>query len=208
MNETTSKQKGYLTQAWLVLLLATVFGSALAGVHMSLSERIQENKLSATMEQIPLLVKGAIKGEKIQKGDQSVYRTTNADGELAGWILPASGQGFADRIELLIGLSADGEEILGLYVLDQKETPGLGNKIEAPKWRDQFTHKWGNGEIEVVKTKATPKVTDTETSASYFAGNHIQAVTGATVSSKAVVDIVNRSVVAFRKALAADKSKD
>ncbi len=192
MNETTKKRKGYLTQAWLVLLLATVFGSGLAGVHLSLSGRIQENKLAATIKQIPELVNGAVKGEPTTMGEQNVYRALDADGKLTGWILPASGLGFADKIDLLIGLSADGQEILGLYVLDQKETPGLGNKIEATDWRGQFNHKWGNGRIDVVKTKAAQ------------ADNSIQAVTGATVSSKAVVDIVNRSVVAFRKALAAE----
>ena len=196
MNETTSKKKGYLTQAWLVLLLAAVFGSALAGLHVGLDGRIQENKLAATRQQIPKLIEGATTGEPVLVGELNVYRAVDGDGEHAGWVLPAVGQGFADKIELLIGLSADGQEILGLFVLDQKETPGLGNKIEFAVWRDQFSSKWGNGEIEVIKT------------APASASNNIQAVTGATVSSVAVVNIVNRSVVAFRMALAEKIIKD
>ena len=192
MSEAKEKKTGYLRQAWLVLLLAMVFGTALAGVHLSLGGRIEANKSNETLDQIPELVPGSAGGEPVTIGTLSVYEAQDSGGKRVGWILPASGLGFADRIELLIGLAADGQEIVGLYVLDQKETPGLGNKIEAQRWREQFAGKWATGAIEVVKVKPAPQA------------NAIQAVTGATVSSKAVADTVNTAVVAFRKALAAE----
>lgn len=190
----------YLKQAWLVLLLAMVFGSALAGMQISLSDRIAENKRNETFGQIPTLVPGASieKTEEITFGPKgkSAYKVFDDAGEHIGWVLPANGMGFADRIEILIGLDRGGERITGLYVLDQKETPGLGNKItmradspqEAPLFLDNFTGKNATEPLTVVKRQ--PK----------DGANEVQAITGATVSSRAVTDIVNSAVREFRSA--------
>jgi electron transport complex protein RnfG len=191
---------GYLKQAWLVLLLAMVFGSALAAMQISLSERIEQNKRDETFGQIPSLVPGGSveKTEETTWGSKgrAVYKVNNDAGEHVGWVLPADGMGFADRIEILIGLNADATRLTGLYVLDQKETPGLGNKItmradspqEAPLFLDNFTGKDATEPLEVVKRQPQD------------GANEVEAITGATVSSQAVTDIVNETVSAFRAA--------
>ena len=56
--------------------------------------------------------------------------------------MKTKGQGYADTIERLLGLSTDFRSITGLFVLDQKETPGLGNKIITDAWRSQFVRRW------------------------------------------------------------------
>ena len=82
--------------------------------------------------------------------------------------------------------------LTGLYVLDQKETPGLGNKIIESDWRDQFTSKELGAPLTVVKRDPAP------------GSPEIRAVTGATISSEAVCSIVNRALTdEFRAALAA-----
>jgi len=73
-------------------------------------------------------------------------------------------------------------------VLDQKETPGLGAKIIADDWREQFVAMSAADAIAV--TKASP------------AGNEISPVTGATISSESVCKIINETVAQFRAALA------
>ena len=60
MNE-TPKHGGYLRQAWLVLLLALLYGAALAGVQTTLGPKIAENKRDETYGVIPTLVPGAAK---------------------------------------------------------------------------------------------------------------------------------------------------
>ena len=93
----------------------------------------------------------------------------------------AGGQGYADKIELIIGLDPSADTISGLFVLQQKETPGLGNKIIFPHWRNQFIRKKTNTPLVVTKGKSqTP--------------NAIDAVTGATISSRSVTGIVNRTI--------------
>jgi len=168
-------------------MLAICFGGALAGVQTTLKPRIDQNKLDDTIGQIPSLVPGAASGTLEIFGEQSAYKATDESGDHVGWVLPASGQGFADRIELLVGLNADLSEITGLYVLGQKETPGLGNKITFEDWRGQFVGKPA-GALTVIKGAAQ-------------SDEQVEAVTGATISSDSVVGIVNSSITKFRVAL-------
>lgn len=178
----------YITQAWLVLVLAFCFGASLAGVQTALSSRIEANKMAETNDQIPMLVPGASGSERELFGDMAAYRAMNDAGQTIGWVIPAKGQGFADVIEVLIGVNADASEITGVYVLDQKETPGLGNKIVEADWRDQFKGKNCTEPLEVVKMAPQQ-------------ARQIEAVTGATISSDSVVGIINRTAKAFRQAL-------
>ena len=199
--ETAGEQReGKLAQAWLVLLLALIFGAALAAVQVNLSGIIATNKLNETLARIPELVWGADLSAKmisrkaavditpgrivIQKDGKSAYYSlfrVNYEGKQAGWVIKAGGQGYADKIEVLIGLDPAAEIITGLFILEQKETPGLGNKIIFPQWRNQFVRKKTDVPLVVGKGKdRTP--------------NTIDAVTGATISSRSVTTIVNRTI--------------
>jgi Na+-translocating ferredoxin:NAD+ oxidoreductase subunit G len=182
-------KNNYLTTAWLVLLLALIFGASLAGVQTALKPLIDANKLAETYKQIPELVPGgSASGEPQSFGDISAYSVVDDSGQPLGWVLPTGGQGFADRIEVLIGLNRDASAVTGLYVLDQKETPGLGNKIVEDAWRSQFAGKQTSPALNLVKSDPAQ-------------ANDIQAVTGATISSDSIVAIINQSVAKFRSAL-------
>lgn len=195
-------RRSHLAQAWLVLLLALSFGAALAAVQVNLSDTIAANKLNETLEKIPELLRngnaaagkpGEKRPLKITPGSMTVqipgktksytvYRARQEE-ELAGWVIKSGGQGYADKIELLIGLDPRGEMLTGLFVLEQKETPGLGNKITFPEWRSQFIQKKTAKPLVVRKGKSsTPEA------------NAIDAITGATISSRAVTTIINRTI--------------
>ncbi|QTA86662.1 FMN-binding protein [Desulfonema magnum] len=197
-----------LFQAWLVLLLATVFGTTLAGVQTKLGPVIEANKINETMEKIPTLTLGEAQAEKMtEQGNAlvieprlieiskngikkfyTVYDAYYKDGTRAGFVAKASGQGYADKIELLLGLDADASTITGLFILDQKETPGLGNKVIEKHWRDQFLNQSSDKGLVVVKGKSE--------------GSHeIGAVSGATISSKSVTGIVNRTIADIKHQL-------
>jgi electron transport complex protein RnfG len=187
-------------QAWLILVLALIFGTALAAVQVNLSGVIAANKLNETLERVPELVWGAATAARMASQNASVditpgtvtikkdlktsyynlFRVTH-EGKLAGWVIKAGGQGYADKIEIIIGLDPSADTITGLFVLQQKETPGLGNKITFPRWRNQFIRKKTGTPLVVTKDKSqTP--------------NAIDAVTGATISSRSVTGIVNRTI--------------
>lgn len=194
MNE-EPKQESYVGQAWLVILLALVYGGALAGVETTLGPRIAENKKRETYDVIPQLVADAAKAKTVElvveaeSGQEvRVYKALAANGVHQGWVLPAGGQGFADRIDLLIGLDAELSTITGLYVLDQKETPGLGNYITGEAFRGQFAGKPADRNRPLVVVKSDPE-----------ASHEIQALTGATISSQSVSAIVNRAIANLKE---------
>ncbi len=193
-----------LFQAWLVLTLAIIFGTCLAAVHVNLSERIAQNKLNETLEQIPGLIWN--EGENgtsveihsgriiVKKKNRTLYYPVFQvmdEGKPAGWVIKAAGQGYAGSIELLLGLNPAGDTISGLFILEQVETPGLGNKIAFPAWLNQFAGQRTAEPLAVVKGGKTVPGT-------------IDAITGATISSKGVVGIVNRTVSETRGLLAPD----
>ena len=188
IDETNEKGGNYIAQAWLVILLAVCFGAGLTGVQISLSEKIRQNKLNETFSQIPLLVPGSDTGEEFEIDGRIVYRAMSGDNQV-GWVIPTDGQGFADKIEILIGLNNKAEKLTGLYVLDQKETPGLGNKIIEDDWRMQYVDKSTSDSLEVIKAGSPSE-------------RQIMAVTGATISSVAVTDIVNETVADLKTKLA------
>lgn len=202
-------QNSNLAQARLVLVLAVIFGAALAAVQVNLSGIIAANKLNETLDRIPGLVWGEATARKMVAENQAVRiipgtidvitddKTStyslfqvNREKRLAGWVIKAGGQGYADKIELLIGVDPEVKILTGLFILDQKETPGLGNKITLPEWRHQFIDKKTDQPL-VVKSGRQ-------------ADNTIDAVTGATISSRSVIAIVNRVMAAVEGRLTPD----
>ncbi|MBW1897440.1 MAG: FMN-binding protein [Deltaproteobacteria bacterium] len=199
-------KQNYIIQAWLVMLLALFFGSSLASVQIVLSPKIKQNKINETLQKIPDLIPGPSQKEKSgeepqldiipkrievsKNGRKKFYNVFQAsrNGHPAGWVVKSSGQGYADRIELLIGFDPLVNAITGLFILEQKETPGLGNKIIEKEWTNQFLQKKTDQKIAAVKTNAA-------------ALNEINAITGATISSKSVCTIINNTVSDLKEEL-------
>lgn len=186
-----------LGQAWLVLILSLAFGATLAGVELGLKPRIIENKRNETYGQVPSLVPGADRAQttEIEIDGHSIFEARSEDGSQVGWVVPAGGQGFADRIEVLVGLDLEATRITGIFVLDQKETPGLGDFItDEERFRKWYRDQPTDTTLAVVKTAPEPGT------------GKIKALTGATISSDAVTDIVNRRVATFKTTLASMKT--
>ncbi|NLA74352.1 MAG: FMN-binding protein [Deltaproteobacteria bacterium] len=197
-----------LIQGWLIILLSVLFSVSLAAVNIKLSPVIEENKTKETMEKIPGLITGGtdtgsapdnapfiIRQRSIKTKKAGVIKTYitydvfGHNNEVAGHVIKASGQGYADKIELLLGLDPAGEKITGLFILDQKETPGLGNKIIDDDWRGQFTGKSSDTPLVVIKGNPVNK-------------NEIDAISGATISSRSVTDIINSAIGDVKKEIA------
>ena len=206
-----------LREAWLILVLAGVFGAALASVQTGLGGRIEANKRAETLSQVPALVLGAelirdaeveIRDQRIEvrpaSGEARLLRVSERQiagrqvlevrlgDEVAGWVLRGADQGYADEIELLIGLSPDGGTIRGLYVLSQKETPALGDGITTEEFRRRFVGRATDRRLEVTRSagEASPD-------------GPILALTAATISSRSVCDIVNQTVAEVKPYLRA-----
>ena len=107
--------------------------------------------------------------------DDEVY-IIYEDGEKAGYAFIASGSGYSGNIDIMVGLDC-GFGIKGISILSQTETPGLGNRITESSFTDQFK--------ELSVSDIALKVD----------GGKIDAVTGATISSRAVVNAVKEKMI-------------
>jgi len=99
----------------------------------------------------------------------------------------AVGSGFADKIKLVIALDENLEKISGFDVLASNETPGFGDQIKNNYYRDQF--KGAPAEELKLVTVGDPDQIDSQ----------IVAISGATISSEAVVEIVGNFVTQVKE---------
>ena len=108
-----------------------------------------------------------------------------------------SGLGFWDRITGIVVLSPDLATILNIQFLDQKETPGLGARIEEKWFTDQFKGipvNWDDPKGGRVIVGSSPDPA---------ARNRVDAITGATQTSMALMRFLNDELAAFRAAYSA-----
>jgi len=116
------------------------------------------------------------------KDEPVVYGGYDEQGDFVGYAMPAAGPGFQDTIAILYGYKPAEKIVVGMEVLESRETPGLGDKIyKDAVFVAGFSALFVEPEIIAVKkgTKSQP--------------NEIDAITGATISSKAVVRIINEA---------------
>jgi len=96
---------------------------------------------------------------------------------LIGYAVTASQKGFGGPVNVMVGIGGDGS-FTGASLLSHNETPGLGAEAAKPFFIDQYTGK--TAPLTVVKSAGAG---DTE----------IQAITGATITSRSVTEAVNHA---------------
>lgn len=193
--------RGVLHILATLMVVGALSGSVLALVSGWAQPIIDENetksKLAAVMEVVPggAASRPLAEARPGAPADLDAYEVQDAAGQTLGWAVVGVGTGFADKIRLIVGLSPDLDHTVGLKVLKDAETPGLGTEIRAGAFPDQFYGRAGRaapslGAAELKVVKAVPA-----------APHEVQAITGATISSKAVVAIINENVRRLRAAL-------
>lgn len=116
-------------------------------------------------------------------GDSLDIYPAKKDNEIVGYAVSTySDKGFSGRISIMTGFKPDGS-IFNISVLSQKETPGLGTKMAEPAFKDQFNGK--NPSEYALKVKKD--------------GGPVDAITAATISSRAFCDAVQRGYNTLQK---------
>ena len=115
--------------------------------------------------------------------NQLICYPGSRNGDLSGIAVKTwTNSGFSGMIRLMVGFDPSGT-IVNISVLEQKETPGLGTKITKPKFKDQYNGK--NPGANNLKMKKD--------------GGEIDAITAATISSRAFSDAVERAYKSLEK---------
>ena len=117
------------------------------------------------------------------EGDSLDVYPAKKDNVVVGYAINTNTKkGFSGNISLMAGFKPDGT-IISITVLEQKETPGLGTKMAEPLFKNQFNDK--NPSQFNLKVKKD--------------GGSVDAITAATISSRAFCDAVQRSYNTLQK---------
>ena len=196
------KIKHFFQQSWLLIAASFFFGLLIAVTSAALSPKIEQNKINKRNRLVgTLLLEAKLQAENFmpldseieveslqgQKESFEVFRAMSETEECIGWSFNAIGPGFADKIELVVVVDKNFEKLIGFDVLASAETPGFGNQIKFDYFRDQFK---GAPAVELrLATSGDNRKIDSE----------IIAISGATISSEAVVDIINNAVTQIKE---------
>jgi electron transport complex protein RnfG len=184
-----SKVKFFMAQSWLLIVAALFFGVLLAGAQTGLNPLIEANEQKKLSDSMMLLITDAKAFElaaedvEVPMGKKTVlsnvYKGVTESGAIAGFAFVAEGAGFADKIKLVIAADPTFTKYMGYKVMFSNETPGFGDKIK----NDYYSQQYIGAPIQRLElTKAGDNLVIDE---------RIVAISGATVSSDAVIKIFN-----------------
>lgn len=181
----------------VLTVTAILSGGVLSIFNLFTAPRIASYEQNVLENSIRFVMPGATSYEEKTVSGVTFYMGKDENNEIVAVAFKAEGNGFQSVISMLVGMNTKMDTILALRILSQKETPGLGTKIENDpsnkvnsKWfTDQFQELSFTGKITYVKNQKPSKPSE------------IQAITGATISSKSVVEILNNTINRNREIL-------
>ena len=169
-----------------LVVIGVLSGVILSGVHGVADPMIKANKERELKEAIFVVLPGAKDFKVLEKtvGQEKliVYKGIDENGTPVGVAFKADGGGFQGNIGLMVGLETSYLKLRAIEVLEQLETPGLGDRIREEAFKDQFKGLEVKPRVEYIKYRKPEKP------------NQIQAITGATISSEAVVKNINNAI--------------
>ena len=167
-----------------LVIVYLIGGFILAFVYANASPKIFKNNEEAKKLALKKLMPDADDIKKL--GDwtphekHAEYYVANKGGQVIGYVVQSFGKGYSSYIDTLIAVDR-GLKVQKISILHHGETPGLGDEIEADWFKDQFKDK-SLEHLKVIKGETK---------------DDIQAISGATISSRAVTEDAVKNGVAF-----------
>ncbi|MDQ7778884.1 MAG: RnfABCDGE type electron transport complex subunit G [Planctomycetota bacterium] len=162
-----------------LFFISAVAAAALSATSSFTKERIEQNRKAKIEASFREVMPDAAKFEpcKLVKetGAVDARKAVDAAGKLIGYVAQLEPSGYADKIVVVVGVDLD-KHVTGVSIARDSETPGLGKKINLPSFRDQFKSKTA---ADVRLKKDAPE-------------GKIDAITAATISSRAVTDAIRK----------------
>lgn len=193
------KKKSFIYPIIFMSAITAVFAFVLAYLNYSTAEKIeflQDTELRKKILyvfDIPLTSDNpedieSLFNEHIQEDDSydPPLFYTMENGEITGYAIPAEGAGLWGGIDAYVGISSDYSKILGLEFIKHSETPGLGGRISELEFLEQFRGldiSSSVGQDYIIYNPA--------------AGGNVDAIAGATLTSKSVSNLLNNDIHNF-----------
>ena len=167
----------------VLTVICLVVTLALSSANMLTEDKIKllaEKSQNSAMSELIEADKFETKTVASENGETE-YNEAVKDGETVGMIFVTQENGYGGTVSVMTAVDTDGK-VIAVKILDaSNETPGLGQNVTKESFYDQFSDLTG----EIVAKKSGTAVAE---------NNEIDAVTGATISSKAVSRAVNTAL--------------
>lgn len=177
------KDKETLKLGLILLIIASVTGFILAGAYSITKVPIENQNIKTNKEAMKELITNAEDFKKVEGVSEKNILEVNegvANSKTVGYTIKVTSKGYSGEIQMMVGISTEGK-VKGIKILSQSETPGLGANAVEPKFSGQYKDKSIETSLEVVKHAVSKP-------------NEIEAMTGATITSKAVTKGVNEAI--------------
>jgi len=186
-----AKKESTFLNMILTLFVTTLLASTALGlVYKVTKEPIRiaklEAKKEAIMQVVPEFDNSPIESQKkvgIDGDSVTIYMAKKQEVLVGTAIETYTKKGFAGMVKLMVGFKPDGS-IFDISVLEHKETPGLGDKMEKEKSTFSLQFKDQNPSSFILKVEKD--------------GGNVDAITAATISSRAYCDAVDRAYKVFQ----------
>lgn len=174
------RAKEILKPTIALFLICAVAAFLLALTNSQTTQRIDEiARQAADQARSALFPQAASFSDEKSVGESAYYEALDSAGRVIGYTFTTSAKGYGGDVQVMTGVSADGT-VANIEILDvSNETPGLGQNAKKDSFRSQFAGMRG---VIGVST------------ASKAAANGVDALTGATYTSKAVAAAVNEAL--------------
>ncbi len=184
MEHHDSKNPNSMFKIVINLMAACIIsGLIIATVYSLTYKTAEQNQIELTRLSMQNLVASA--DEFIEIEGQTDWYEAVKEGQIIAYVVPSESKGYAGSVKLLVAVKPD-LTIMNYVIVESKETPGLGDKAAQEPFIGQFPGKKIEN-LEVVKDPS-----DTE---------HILAISGATITSRAVTDAVKKALVEMQEFL-------
>lgn len=175
----------FLNMFLVLTLISVIAGAGLAAVYNVTKEPIEQANLAKQQAAIKaVLPEGAEVGEEVMVNDNRIFPAT-LDGAFGGMAIEVNTNGFGGNIKMMVGFDANGA-LVDYSILELAETPGLGSKL-----------------VDWFRTKSDMRgalVSDGEVKVSKDGGKY-DAITAATISSRAFMVGINAAMATYTEAL-------
>lgn len=163
-------------------LVGLISGASLVFMYRYATPLIASNQEKELESAIFKIMPDGTHYKTVTKGGETIFEVYNKRKNLIGYAVIAEGNGYQGKIKILAGVKKGLFALYGIEILESIETPGLGGEIATSDFKDQFKDLRFVPQIECVKE------------AKKDMDNKIHAITGATISSKSVTNILNEKL--------------
>ena len=173
--------KAILVPTVALLVICLVATALLALTNGATKQKTAENAVQKENLSRSLVLSEAKEFSEITRLENGMTYCVGKDGEKnVCYVFTSGAKGYGGTVLVMVGMDTEGV-ITGIEILSHDETPGLGANSTKPDFKNRFVGK--SGTLTVSKTSND--------------GQDVQAITAATITSKAVVSAVNAATAAF-----------